>query len=369
MKLHPFTADLAGAVRDFNTRLLQGGVDPELVFPEFGKPAIPSAEGGCPGLEERFLMVDEGRDEGIVRGAFILEHQDFWLGAEQASIAHLRLPLSEGLVNRKYVSLGMQIVREALRRQPRLFALGMGGRQNPLPRLLAAMKWQVWEVPFYFFVNRPARFLRGIRALRTNWWRRAILDAAAFSGLGWVSSRLWNLARQTTAAANEKAESIERFSPWADDLWNECKRGYSFLAVRDSAALNVRYPDSSGRFHRRVFRRNGRPSGWFVVLDTAMQEHKQFGNLRVGTIVDALAVPRDAAAVMQAAANFLRARDVDVILSNQMHPAWGDGLRAAAFRRAPSNFALAVSPGLKEFCGDGGGIHMNRGDGDGPIHL
>jgi len=365
LKLQPFTADLAGAVRDFNTRLLQGGVDPELVFPDFQKPAFPSATKNHPGLEERFLMVEEGP---IVRGGFILQHQDFWLGAEQASIAHFRLPLSEGLVDRKYVSLGMQLVREALQRQPRLFALGMGGRQNPLPRLLAAMKWQVWDVPFYFFVNRPARFLRGIRALRTNWWRRAVLDAAAFSGLGWAGSRLWNLVGQT-AAANQKPDAIESWFPWADPLWSECKQRYSFLAVRDGATLDLRYPDGSGRFHRRMLRRNGRPAGWFVVVDTVMQEHKQFGNLRVGTIVDVLAEPGVAAAVIEAAARFLRARNVDVIISNQMHPVWGEALRAAGFRRAPSNFALAVSPGLKEFCGDGAGIHMNRGDGDGPIHL
>jgi hypothetical protein len=356
LKVQPFTADLAGAVKEFNARLRAGGADPELLFPEFQDRQ---------GLEERLLMVDED----AVRGAFILQHQDFWLGKERTSIAHFRLPLSEGIVNRKYANVGMQLVREALRRQPRLFALGMGGRHRPLPRLLEAMKWQVWDVPFYFFVNRPARFLHGIRALRTTWWRRAALDTAAFSGLGWIGACLWNLVGSKTAPAIENAETIKSFSPWANELWNSCTDSYSFLAVRDSATLSLRYPDGSARFHRKVLRRNGRAAGWFVALDTAMRDHRQFGNLRVGTIADVFARPQDATAVIQAAARFLRAQDVDVIISNQMHAAWGDGLRAAGFLQAPSNFALAVSLSLKEFCGDGRGIHMNRGDGDGPIHL
>ena len=71
-----------------------------------------------------------------------------------------------------------------------IFALGMGGRQRALPRLLEGLQWKLWDVPFYFFVNRPFRFLRGIRVLRSDAWRSLALDAAAWSGLGWVAARM-----------------------------------------------------------------------------------------------------------------------------------------------------------------------------------
>jgi len=367
VKALPFTPDLAPAVAEFNARLLAGGADPELLFPADAKYARPPELCGL--REERFLMVQERS----VHGGFILRHQDFWLGETVVSIAHFRLPLSEGIVNRKFAGVGMQMVRHALGEQPLLFALGMGGRQRALPRLLEGMHWKLWDVPFYFYVNRPFRFLRGIRVLRSDAWRRAALDVAAWSGLGWVASRMTHRVAQSgtgrAAPDDVTIENIQAFSNWADELWDECKPHYSFLAVRDSATLQFLYPEGSQRFLRRRVRRSGKTVGWFVALDTAMQGHKQFGNLRVGTIADALARPEDAEAVIHAAAGFLRAREVDLIVSNQMHPAWGAALRSAGFLKAPSNFVLAVSPKLEEYYGDARGIHINRGDGDGPIHL
>ena len=364
MKTLPFTADLAPAVAEFNARLIAGGADPELLFPESpasgARPNEPSRF-----CEERFLMVEEG----TVHGGFILGHQDFWIGGNVASIAHFRLPLSEGIVNRKFARVGMQMVTHALNQEPLLFALGMGGRQRALPRLLEAMQWKLWEVPFYFFVNRPFRFLRGIRALRSNAWRSLALDAAAGSGLGWAVARMSQWVGRRAAPEDVTLENIQDFSDWADELWDDCKSHYSFLAVRDGATLKLLYPKGSERFLCRRVRRSGKTVGWFVALDTAMQEHKQFGNLRAGTIADALARPEDAETVIRAASGFLRERGVDLIVSNQMHPSWGAALRRAGFFKATSNFVLAVSPKLKEYCGDARGIHINRGDGDGPIHL
>ena len=63
----------------------------------------------------------------------------------------------------------------------------------------------------------------------------------------------------------------------------------------------------------------------------------------------------------------------DVIISNQQHRDWRDGLGAMGFREGPSNFALSFSPeaaaGLADEGIAEGEIHINRGDGDGPIHL
>ena len=113
--------------------------------------------------------------------------------------------------------------------------------------------------------------------------------------------------------------------------------------------------------------------GWASVLDTAMSGHRQFGNLRVGTIVDGCCAPDDAPAVIRAATSFLEQRGVDLIVSNQTHRAWVEGLRASGFLQGPSNFALALSkalaaeiPSCEERWGE---FHLNRGDGDGPINL
>jgi hypothetical protein len=104
-----------------------------------------------------------------------------------------------------------------------------------------------------------------------------------------------------------------------------------------------------------------------------MSGHKQFGSMRVGTIVDGLALPEHAPRVIAAAARCLEARGADVIVSNQAHAAWCSALKRAAFMRGPSNYVFAVSRQLAQrlhpFEVNQHKIHLNRGDGAGPIHL
>jgi hypothetical protein len=104
-----------------------------------------------------------------------------------------------------------------------------------------------------------------------------------------------------------------------------------------------------------------------------MSDNPHFGNLYVGRITDAFAAPEDAGAVIRAAADALAGEHVDLMLSNQSHPAWCAALRRNAFLPAPSNFAFAPSPDLAQHIQaidpEGRRLHLNRGDGDGPWGL
>ncbi len=145
------------------------------------------------------------------------------------------------------------------------------------------------------------------------------------------------------------------------------------MSVRDSAALNVLYPPGDGRFLRLAVSSRGRAVGWAVLLDTRMSGNAFFDDLRVGSIADGLALPGCAEAVAFASARFLSERGVDLIVSNQSHEAWLRALRRSGFLPGPTNFFLALSPALAERWKTAGGfpagLHINRGDGDGPIHL
>src|ERR1019366_4302358 len=136
------------------------------------------------------------------------------------------------------------------------------------------------------------------------------------------------------------------FAPWADEVWERSPPAYALLAQRDAATLERLYPASDPRCLR--VRTAG---GWAVLLDTQMQGHKQFGDMRVGTIVDCLAPPECAGAVIRAAAGLLEQRGVDLIVSNQLHGAWSGALVESGFRSGPSNYLLALSPALAEAAG------------------
>jgi hypothetical protein len=77
--------------------------------------------------------------------------------------------------------------------------------------------------------------------------------------------------------------------------------------------------------------------------------------------------------VLAAAAAFLQARGVDLMVSNQSHAAWCDGMRRAGFLGGPSNVIFAASPELaallRQENTQNQELHFNRGDGDGPINL
>jgi hypothetical protein len=166
--------------------------------------------------------------------------------------------------------------------------------------------------------------------------------------------------------SREAWDLAELFAGWADEVWQRSVADYALLARRDSATLDELYPASDGRFLR--IRAAG---GWAVLLDTQMRDHKQFGDLRVGTIVDCLAPAASAGAVVRAAAGLLAERGVDLIISNQLHEAWSRALLDCGFRLGPSNYLLALSPKFTECTGGAAQnrFHANRGDGDGPIHL
>jgi hypothetical protein len=58
------------------------------------------------------------------------------------------------------------------------------------------------------------------------------------------------------------------------------------------------------------------------------------------------------------------------MLSNQLHPAWGEALRRNAFLPAPSNFGVGPTAALAErvraIDPQLANVHMNRGDGESP---
>jgi hypothetical protein len=90
--------------------------------------------------------------------------------------------------------------------------------------------------------------------------------------------------------------------------------------------------------------------------------------MRLGSLVDGFAVPGEERQVVRAATRFLRARGVDLVVTNQSAPKWCAAMLENGWLEGPSNFTLARSRLLAARVGTGA-VHVTRGDGDGPIHL
>jgi hypothetical protein len=358
------------AVRQFNDRLRAGGLTAR--FPLSPVPAWLPKIAGRRLFQEYYLAIDE---DNAVRGAYILKHQDFWLKRQLLPVGTFQLPVSEGVVNHRYPQVGVQLLRDAMARQPLLLGLGMGGYHEAVTQLLRAAGWSMFTVPFFFRIVRPVAFLRNVAYLRRRAAMRWSLDVLAMTGLGWLGVHAVQALhrRQSHLDSAIAVEPVNDFSAWADDLWEACKDQYGMSAVRNAETLRVLYPATDSRFIRLKVTEQSRPIGWAVLLNSPLVNHKYFGNMRLGSIVGCLAATTDTAKVVGAARMHLESHGADLIVSNHSHAAWCRGFQQAGFLRGPSNFIFAASKPLTELLQREGvhndDLHFNRGDGDGPINL
>ena len=181
MPVLEYTKELEEAVSQFNTRLRAAGMQPQ--FPESHVPEWLPPKEGRRLVQQFFLSLD---DAAMVRGGYILKHQDFWIHQRVVSIADMHQPISEGAIDRRFPQVAVQMLRDAQKRQPLLFGLGIGGYEEGIARLFQAARWTMFSIPFYFRMIHPFPFLRNLTYVRRSLAGRVAFDALAFTGLGWL---------------------------------------------------------------------------------------------------------------------------------------------------------------------------------------
>jgi len=325
IRIQPYTEEFTESVAEFNRRVRPAGAPFEV--PETPVPYWLPKTDGRKIYQEIFLAVEDG----CVRGAYTLKHQEFSFWGRILPVGDCRMPISEGIVDRRFGLVGVRLIEDAIRKQPLMYGLGIGSEDALITRLVLAKGWRLRAVPFFFKVRNGFQFLKNIQYLRTMPLRKLLLDLGAYTGLGWAGARIAH-GLLTRNGHHSTWEQVPNFSKWADELWQISKDQYSMVAVRDADVLNILYPPDDPRFIRIRVQEGGEVRGWAVLLDTVMSGNKYFGNMQVGSIVDCLARPESAAKVMAAATEALERRGVDLLLTNQTHRrgAMDSGWRASS---------------------------------------
>jgi hypothetical protein len=372
IQIVPHSAEWRPAVEAFNQRMHDGGSRWSF-YPDPTPTWIPPREGQNV-WREYYLAVEDG---SAVRGAFALKPQDWIVHGQVQVVTDWQGPFSEGAIDVKHGTLGLRMIRDMLKKRPLLYSWGHGGDDQPVVQMLRKMNWLLHPTPFCLYVAKPYRFLRLNAQLRKSAGRRAVLDLAAFSGLGWLGLKLMHgLLRLKASGGGFSAKAVEvpSFGPWADELWQRCKGAYAAIAVRDAASMNALAPQGDWPPVTRLkVERAGQVIGWALVMDTRMKDEPRFGDLRVGSIVDCLADPADAGEVVHAASRVLLDRGVDIVVSNQAHPGWARGFARNGYAVLADKRLFAASPALQEalspFEQVSQGLHLTNMDGHGPMAL
>jgi len=363
LKIVPYPKTAESAVRRFNQRLAAGGLE-KFAFPEAFQSLDLPRIGERQIWREYFVAIDSTQE---VRGGYVLRGQPFWSEGRPTSLTFLKLPVSEGVIDRRYAAVGVTLLQDVTSRDPFVFALGMGGIHMPLPKILNRMKWRVSEVPFFFKIRRFSRVLNELRMPNQTVLGRFALELAARSGCG--SLACLALQRSSRPYTGWTVEEVSDFGDWVDEIWAAANSDYGLIGERTSRTLPILYQSFSGRIRVIRVSHEGRPAGWAATLVTELNDHSQFGNLKVATLVDGLAKAGEVSGFLSAVTAYLESHDPDLIVTNQTNDAWLDGLKSQRFFRGPSNFALAISPQAAGRLAVPQKMHFNRGDGDGPINL
>jgi hypothetical protein len=296
------------------------------------------------------------------------------LRGQVRTVGQFTAPLSEGIIDKRHAAVGPMLISHALKLQPLLFSSGMGGLQQPLPRMMKGLGWHVMEVPFWFRVIRGSRFLRNIGPLRKDALRRLAADTLAFSGIGSLGIAVAQQFR-TRASFDRQfhTEPLTEFGPWADDVWNQSQDEYLLSAVRNADYLRFNYPQTAHPYSGIKLLDAGAPVGWVNLLECRPQNKSYFGAMKVAAMIDGVARRPFIPSLVTSAVRTAKENGADMVFSNQTHQDWTEALRNAGFWPGPSNYLLALSKELAR-CLEPlteaiPRIHFNRGDGDGRVNL
>jgi len=369
IRVVPHSAEYSDGVSAFNARMRAGGskwgfyVDSE---PDW-IPKRPDA----PVWREYHLAIE---DDSCVRGAYALKPQRWLIKGQPEWVTDWQGPFTEGAVDVRYSALALRMIRDMLKKYPLLYSTGHGGADEPVVRLLRSLGWTLHATPFFLRVLRPYRFLRLNAYLRKNRLRAAMLDALAFTGLGALGIRALHASlavRHAGARTEAVANVVEEFGTWTDDVWRTGSAAYECLAVRDSAMMNRLLPPTGWPGGTRLkIESRGRVVGWSVVHAKHMRNDARFGTLYVAQISDCFASPADAYDVIAATHEYVAGLGVDLVCSNQSHPAWAKALAKCGYVALHGRRIFAVSPQLQArmqpFETTVRGTHLTNMDGHGP---
>jgi hypothetical protein len=359
--------DLEAMIR-FNRRLREGGRGEEQMTLH---PSLPGeARYRPPGFPvyRRMMIAEDGRE---IRAAMLLYHHNVFIKGERLDFCWADMPVSEGIIDRKYSLAIIQLMKRAAAYQPFLMTMGVGTPDVDAFRFLVKLGWRWRLAPFFFYPVRVSKTLLGLRYFKERPKLRYASLLGAVSGAGAGLSGLLSLRRHLASFLStcQSAEEIA-FDNWADRIFTDALPEYAAAIRSDAATLNIVYPPGDPGYTRLRVRRKGAKEdvGWIVVASKQMKDNRYFGDLKVGTLADGFGRVEDAPALVAAGIHHLAETGVDIIVANFLHSAWARACRRSGMTAGPSNYNLFVSPGgplLREDSFPPEEIHVARGHGDG----
>src|ERR1700751_1269930 len=118
IRIQPYEKDLTDSVADFNRRMVPANIGFDVPEQPYARwlPKVPGRE-----IYQEIFLAMEDR---LVRGAYTFKRQEFSFRGDMRWVGACQMPISEGLLDRRYCLVGPKLVSDALRREPLSYGLG-----------------------------------------------------------------------------------------------------------------------------------------------------------------------------------------------------------------------------------------------------
>src|SRR5215475_16063010 len=191
----------------FNHRLREGGRGEEQMTL---RPSLPGEAqyrpAGFP-VCRRMMIAEDGKE---VRAALMLYHNNIFIHGKKRDCCWMDMPISEGIVDRRYSLAIIQLLKAASEYQPFLMSTGAGPVDKVSFRILTRLNWRNRAVPFYVYPVKVTNVLLGLSYFKQNAKLRYGALFGAYSGLGAGLSGLLALSRRIAPCLSGYEYSMEK---------------------------------------------------------------------------------------------------------------------------------------------------------------
>jgi hypothetical protein len=355
----------SGALQRFSARLSNTVFAP-WPLARVPLPGADSLDDSFPVRRRRLIAECEGEIRAIQN---FYEHE-LYIEGQPHQFIWPTAPLAEGVIDPKYTSLGVALLRHSLALQPLHMAFGALAADKVLARVFKVLRWDSARISMWAYPIHVARICGSVPRLRSTWPRAFAMSLARCSGAAGVASTLLRARRSFLRWPDLQVQEVEAFGEWADLTWSAALNEYRALTRRDTMTLNRLYRRGDKRITRLRVQKSGRDIGWIIVAVRDFHNDPTFGSIRLALLVDGLAGAAHSIQVMRVALEFAATSGADLCLGYWSHQAWKAAAKRLGFFEMPSSATLYVSPAARSLMLTEERplevVHLTRGDCDGP---
>jgi hypothetical protein len=352
--LRPQLPDDIERVRAFNGRLVASGKPVPFLLAE-------SVGGETTNPKQPWVLLAGD----TVRGGVLLTQHRALVGGTEQRVVNIQAPITEGVTDPRFASLSVGLFREIQRQFGEAYAVGMGEIDRPLPRVLKALRWQVELAPFRFVPLQVGKVIRSIGAIRSR--IPSALQPLAVAGGTLVSPLYRQLLKYRTNSALEVIVSEDDSVNAVADGWSSMAGSIGFSLVRDARESAALFSASQGET---VLRSRGDRGSVAVIRTRRLEAPSAFSGLTVVTVLELLASDEERLATLsRQLLAYLARQPVDLVVTNISAVNHIVALDRSGWVRGPSNYVVALSPGLIAAGANVSTSYVTRTDGDGRLNL